>query len=218
MNNISTQTPPGKVPSTQISDASLRTDVKLEARLNLASRQVPQEAATPPTDKVTLGAPVEPPATYGDPRLKPTMSATDLKAILAESDAKTQEIMDLILPLIEQQGLNMAKVVSGEQKLSADPAAIEKAKAAVADDGEFGVQQVADRILSFAKASMGGDPAKLATFRAAVEDGFKQAAEMLGGTLPEISEKTRTTIMAQFDRWEADGFDAGAPATPATDA
>ncbi len=215
---ISSQTQPGKVPSPQIRDAGLRTDVKLEARLTLAGASTQPGSPTPPGDKVTLGAPVEPPATYGNPRLKPTVNAAELNAILAESDAKTQAVMDLILPLIEQQGLNMAKVVSGEQKLSADPAAIEKAKAAVADDGEFGVQQVADSILSFAKASMGGDPAKLATFRAAVEDGFKQAAEMLGGTLPEISEKTRTTIMAQFDRWEADGFDAGAPATPATDA
>lgn len=162
-------------------------------------------------DKVTLGSAVEPPATYGDPRLKPAMSPADLDAILADSDAKTQAVMNLILPLVEQQSLNLAKVVSGEQKLSADAESIDKAKAAIADDGEFGVQQVADRILGFAQSAMGDDPSKLASFRAAVEEGFKQAAEMLGGTLPEISEKTRTTIMATFDRWQAEGFGASAP-------
>ena len=164
-----------------------------------------------PADKVTLGATIDPPATYGDPRLKPTMSPADLDAILADSEVKTQAVMNLILPLVEQQSLNLAKVVSGEQKLNADPESIEKAKAAIADDGEYGVQQVADRILSFAQSAIGDDPSKLATFRAAVEDGFKQAAEMLGGTLPEISEKTRTTIMATFDRWQTDGIGAAAP-------
>jgi len=176
--------------------------------------------------KVSLGTRVDAPATYGDPRIRqanasasppstaPT-TAADLDAILAESESKAQQIMNLILPLVEQQSLNLGKVVSGEQKLNADPATIASAKAAIADDGEFGVQQVADRILSFAKMAMGDDPARLATFRAAVEDGFKQAADMLGGTLPEISEKTRSTIMATFDQWEKDGF---APVTQNPDA
>ena len=180
-----------------------------------------QQADISTSSTVTLGsAPADPPATYGDPRIKPAStaptsasapaSAADLDQILADSESKTQQIMDLILPLVQQQGLNLAKVVSGEQRLTADPASIEKAKAAIADDGEFGVQQVADRILSFAKAAIGDDPSKLASFRAAVEDGFKQAADMLGGTLPEISEKTRSNIMATFDQWQTNGMSASA--------
>lgn len=192
---ISTQGLPTRVAAGPIRDNGARAEDKTT------------NVQGPPTDKVTLGSQPGPPSgTYGDPRTKPAMSAADLDSILAESDSKTQEIMNLILPLIEQQSLNLAKVVSGEQKLSADPATIDKAKAAIADDGEFGVQQVADRILNFARAAIGDDPSKLATFRAAVEDGFKQAAEMLGGTLPEISEKTRTTIMATFDQWQSDGL------------
>ena len=222
---ISTQTQPSQ--ANQAGTLSAKDGGKLAtARLSSVDISV--------STKVSLGTRVDAPATYGDPRIRqanasaaapdnapsnapstaPT-TAADLDAILAESESKAQQIMNLILPLVEQQSLNLSKVVSGEQKLNADPATIASAKAAIADDGEFGVQQVADRILSFAKMAMGDDPAKLATFRAAVEDGFKQAADMLGGTLPEISEKTRSTIMATFDQWEKDGF---APVTQNADA
>ncbi|MDO9191370.1 MAG: hypothetical protein Q7U12_00560, partial [Undibacterium sp.] len=133
----------------------------------------------------------------------------DLEALLEESNRKAQAIVDLILPLVEQQGLNLAKVVSGEQKLTADPKAIEAAKAAIAADGEFGVQKTAERILGFAKAAIGDDPAKLEKVRAAVERGFKEAADILGGTLPEISQQTLAAIQTEFDRWKTDGIPTG---------
>jgi hypothetical protein len=171
------------------------------------------------TDKVTLGTQAADAATYVDPRKTATPAPVDLAAMLEESDRQTQAIIDLILPLVQQQGLNLAKVVSGEQQLQADPATIEKARAAIADDGEFGVTQVAERILSFAKTAIGDDPAKLATIRAAVEKGFKEATDILGGTLPDISQKTHTLIMAEFDRWIKEGIPSGDTVnlSPATD-
>lgn len=163
---------------------------------------------TTATDKVTLGTQATDDATYADPRTT-VKTAPDLQAMLDESNRQAQAIIDLILPLVQQQGLNLAKVVGGEQKLNVDPSTIDKAKAAIADDGEFGVTQVAERILSFAKSAIGDDPAKLATVRAAVEKGFEQASDALGGTLPDISQKTHTAIMAEFDRWEKDGIPSG---------
>ncbi|NHZ65350.1 hypothetical protein [Massilia genomosp. 1] len=157
-------------------------------------------------EKVTLSGPSEPPLTYGAPRAAATVQAPpDLDALLAESDRQAQEVINLILPAVEQQGLNLAKVVSGEQKLTADPATIAEAKAATGDEGEFSVAKVSGRILDFAKAAIGDDPSKLASIRAAVEQGFDDAAKALGGTLPELSEKTRSTIMAAFDSWADDG-------------
>jgi hypothetical protein len=157
------------------------------------------------TDKVTLGGQIEFSETYASPLKKAPTSAADMQAILDESASKAQAVMDLILPLVQQQGLNLAKVVSGEQKLQVDQATVDKAKAAIADDGEFGVKQVAERILNFVKGVSGGDPAKLAAMRDAVEEGFKQATEMLGGKLPDISERTHTMIKETFDRWESEG-------------
>ncbi|MDQ1923548.1 hypothetical protein [Massilia pseudoviolaceinigra] len=171
------------------------------------------------TDKVTLSGPAEAPLTYGVPRAAAAAVDTlpDLDALLAESDRQAQEVINLILPAIEQQGLNLSKVVSGEQKLDADPAAIEAAKAATADDGEFGVAQVSERILNMAKGAIGDDPSRLAAIRAAVQQGFDEAAEALGGTLPELSQKTRDAIMATFDRWEKDGMSPAEPIKAAND-
>lgn len=159
-------------------------------------------------DKVTLGAQQAEPLTYGDPRSS-KVGQSDLANMLEESERKAQAIIDLIRPLVEQQGLNFAKVASGEQRLTADPADIEAAQAAIAEGGEFSVQKTAERILSFAKAAIGDDPSKLDAIRAAVEKGFQEAQQMLGGTLPDISQKTYAMIQGEFDRWKNEGIPSG---------
>jgi hypothetical protein len=167
-----------------------------------------EETVFPVQDKVTLGGQQAQPLTYGDPRSN-KVAQSDLAAMLEESDRKAQAIIDLIRPLVEQQGLNFAKVAGGEQQLSVDPATIEAARAAIADGGEFSVEKTAERILSFAKAIIGTDPSKFDAIRAAVEKGFQEAQDLLGGSLPEISQKTHAAIQAEFDRWKNEGIPAG---------
>jgi predicted outer membrane protein len=128
--------------------------------------------------------------------------------MIEESERKAQAVIDLIRPLVEQQGLNLAKVAAGEQQLSADPATIEAAKAAIADGGEYSVEKTAERILGFARAMIGDDPSRMESIRAAVEKGFQEAQDMLGGNLSDISLKTRDAVKAEFDRWEKDGMPA----------
>jgi hypothetical protein len=130
--------------------------------------------------------------------------------MLEESERKVQAVMELIRSLVEQQGLDFSKVASGEQGLTADPAAFADAKAAIAEGGEFSAQKTAERILSFAKGVIGNDPSKLDRIRAAVEKGFEQAARMLGGSLPDISQKTLEAVRAQFDLWKKEGVSASA--------
>lgn len=154
--------------------------------------------------------------TYSDPRANNATKSPDLTAMLEESDKKAQAIIDLIQSLVKQQGLNLAKVASGQQRLSADPAAIAAAQAAIGVDGEFGVNQTSARILSFAKLAIGNDPFKFDTIRAAVEKGFNEAQQMLGGTLPEISQQTMAAIESQFDQWKANGMSADAATNTAT--
>jgi hypothetical protein len=172
-----------------------------------------EKAEVPSQDIVTLGDQPAQPLTYADPRGNRVAPASDLARMLEESDRKAQAIIDLIRPLVEQQGLNFSKVVKGEQRLSADPATIKAAQEAIADGGEFSVQKTSERILSFAKAVIGADPSKLDAIRAAVEKGFADAADILGGSLPEISQKTLETIQAQFDRWKKDGIPEGETVT-----
>ena len=165
----------------------------------------------PRTDTVTLGQQPDEAVTYTGPRKAAgTQQQPDVASLLAESDRKAQEMIDLLQGLIQKQGLTWSKVVSGEQRLSADAESIDAARQAISEDGEFGVKKTAERILSFARLGIGDDPAKIATMREAVEKGFNEAKEMLGGNLPEISQKTHDAIMAEFDRWEKEGLPARA--------
>jgi outer membrane lipopolysaccharide assembly protein LptE/RlpB len=175
-----------------------KTTSEAEVKLGQAKADVAE-------DNVSIGGSPAEALTYSKPRALPE----NLSAMLAESDKKVEELMSLLRPLLEQQGLTMAKVVSGEQKLTVDQATIDKAKEAISEDGEMGVRKVSERILSFAKFAIGDDPDQLSKIRDAVELGFSQAKEALGGTLPEISQKTHDTIMAEFDRWEKEGIPAG---------
>ena len=170
-------------------------------------KATPDQSAKVNLDSSVAGS-KESTVVYNDPRLNKT-AKPDLQALLEESDRKAQEIINLIKPLIEQQGLEISKVVSGQQKINASPEAIKAAQAAVAEGGEFSVQKTAERILSFAKAAIGDDPAKLEKITAAVEQGFQEAAEILGGSLPEISKQTLEAIRTEFARWKSDGIPAG---------
>lgn len=158
---------------------------------------------------VSITGATAPDGVYPNPRLSIEAQRPDLAALLADSAQKVEEFMAYLRPLLEQQGLAIDKVVSGEQKLTLDEATIEKAKADIAEDGEFGVRKTAERILNFAKFGMGDDPAKIETFRAAIQKGFDEAQAMLGGKLPEISQQTHKAIMAELDRWAADGIPKG---------
>ena len=75
------------------------------------------------------------------------------------------------------------------------------AQAAIADDGEWGVEAVAGRILDFARALSGGDPSKIDLLRGAFQAGFAAAERVWGGTLPDISQRTFDRVMQGFDEW-----------------
>lgn len=85
--------------------------------------------------------------------------------------------------------------------LEIDKATQEAAQAAIAEDGEWGVEQTAQRILDFAMALTGGDPSKAEAMRGAVEQGFAAAEKIWGGKLPDISYQTRERVMQGFDDW-----------------
>lgn len=76
-----------------------------------------------------------------------------------------------------------------------------QAKQAISENGEFGVQAVSDRIVDFAISACGNDKSKLETMKAAIEEGFSQAREAFGGTLPDICNQTHDEIMRKLDEW-----------------
>ncbi len=85
----------------------------------------------------------------------------------------------------------------------------EEAAASIADDGEWGVEATANRILDFAVALSGGDPEKIDLLRDAVQKGFDAAGKIWGGDLPDISNQTLARVMEGFDKWAETGSSAG---------
>lgn len=82
-----------------------------------------------------------------------------------------------------------------------DEATKAQAQADIAEDGYWGVEKTSDRILDFAKALAGNDPSKAQELLDAFKEGYKQAEEMWGGELPEISAKTYEAVEKKFNDW-----------------
>lgn len=124
----------------------------------------------------------------------------------ADAEAKTAQLRTLVEKLISGQGNAIGQaddiwsfLRSGDFTVDAETKA--QAEADIAEDGYWGVNQTSDRILDFAKALTGGDPAKLEEMREAFKKGFEQATKTWGDTLPEISQKTYDAVMSKFDDW-----------------
>lgn len=89
-------------------------------------------------------------------------------------------------------------------------AAKKQAQEAISEDGYWGVNKTADRILEMAKALSGGDPEKMEKMREAFDKGFKEATKTWGKDLPEISGQTYDRVQDLFNKWQED---AGKSAT-----
>ena len=95
---------------------------------------------------------------------------------------------------------NMWKfLASGEFEV--DPATKAQAQADIAEDGYWGVEQTSDRILDFAKALAGNDPAKGQELFDAFRKGYEQAEKTWGGKLPDISKRTFDAVEKKFNEW-----------------
>ena len=145
--------------------------------------------------------------TYDKPTAGSTQGTTvDVSALLAKSNQQVSDFLKLLGNLVQQQGLQWNKVVSGEQQLTVDPQTKAAATQALSEDGEMGIKNTARRILDFARLGIGSDPSKIATIRAAVQQGFDEAKQAFGGSLPQISNQTRDAIMATLDDWQKNGL------------
>lgn len=100
---------------------------------------------------------------------------------------------------IEEVIQKLQELKEGKGEISLDIS--KQAEIEIGEDGYWGVEKTADRIIEFAKAISGGDPSKLKLLKDAVKEGFDMAEETLG-ELPEISKKTYTRVMEKFDEWE----------------
>lgn len=86
--------------------------------------------------------------------------------------------------------------------LEVDPVTAAQAQADIAEDGYWGVEQTSDRLVSFAKALAGNDPAYADELLAAMKKGFEQATGEWGDKLPDICQKTMEAAEKKMEAWK----------------
>ena len=75
----------------------------------------------------------------------------------------------------------------------------EEATGLVAEDGYYGVTQTAQRLSDFVITGGGNDLKRLQAGREGIIKGFKEAEEIWGGNLPEISHQTLAKALELID-------------------
>lgn len=121
---------------------------------------------------------------------------------LQDNNDKLQGWLDDGVGILNFDGIQIDAERFGLPEVATNP---EDAAKAVDDDGDWGVDAVATRIFDLADSIAGGDPEKLATMRAAVEEGFNQAGITWNNAtglneMPDITERTYNEIMSRFDK------------------
>ena len=146
---------------------------------------------------------------------------TAQEAAVFEPSQKTYtpnaEVVERLKAEVEQRMQNLVQTMLGKQikiygdagniwealrtgQFTVDPEVQEQAQKDIADDGYWGVEQTSDRIVQYATALTGGDPDKLDSMIEAFEQGFAEAEKEWGGTLPDISQKTREAVHQKFQK------------------
>lgn len=140
--------------------------------------------------------------THENPTYK--IDKTTIQRLKAESEKTYSHLRELVRQLLERQGLTFHDLDGLETEIEIDETTRLEAQAMIGEGGPLSPENVSDKIVAFAKAISGGDKSKLDTLKSAIEEGFRQAAHILGGELPEISQKTYDLIMEKLDAWEAE--------------
>ena len=183
------------------SNTSTQTTVKAEATVKEETAAVYEKSEA---TKAT---------TYSSSNSK--VDQTTIDKLKADAEARYAQLASLVEKLMTKQGTtsnyatlsDLMKVVqSGE--ISVDPATVAQAKKDVAEDGYWGVEQTASRIVDFAKALTGGDASKVEEMRAAIEKGFKSATDDWGDELPELCQNTFSRVNELLDEWAAESTTA----------
>ena len=115
--------------------------------------------------------------------------------------AKFLMLRELVAKMFTEQGLSTSIEIGGGETVEIEDLTPEQARALVADDGYWGVEQTSDRIFQFATSLADGDTALFDKIKEGIVKGFEQAKQDFGGELPEISQKTYDAVMKKLDEW-----------------
>lgn len=131
---------------------------------------------------------------------KPKVDQATITQLKEESERVYGNLKRMVEELLKRQGMTWQDAEAGKE-FTVDEKAITEAQALLSDGGDLSPEKVSDRIVEFAKALSGGDKTKFETLKSGIEDGFREATRILGGTLPEVSQKTYDLVMEKLGKW-----------------
>ncbi|WP_312712369.1 hypothetical protein [Proteiniclasticum ruminis] len=151
-------------------------------------------------DRVVLGGKAATPVTYG--RTSGKRDASSIEKLQAESEKAHEGLRELVRKLLESQGMSFRDLSVSGEGVKVDEATRMKAEEMLGDGGLYSPEAVSERVVSFAKAVSGGDRGKMEELITAIDKGFEEARNLLGGSLPEISNKTYDLIQEKLKIWK----------------
>lgn len=147
-------------------------------------------------------------ATYSVNKMSAEERANLVTRLKADAEARESQMVSLVQKMMSQQTNAYGQandiwkfLASGE--FTVDPATKAQAQADIAEDGYYGVTQTSERIFDFACALAGDDVDKMKEMQEAFAKGFKQAEEIWGGKLPDISYETQDAVNKKFEEYYA---------------
>ncbi|QHQ60395.1 hypothetical protein Ana3638_06085 [Anaerocolumna sedimenticola] len=168
------------------------------------------------SNQETPSAVYEKSADEGTKKVVYKQDTATISQLKADAEKRTRQLRNLVEKMLLKQGQTFDESTMyqllREGKVPVDEETAAQAKADIAEDGYWGVNQTSDRLVSFAKALTGGDPDKIDEMIDAVKKGFEQATKTWGGELPDICKQTLDTTMKKLDEWKksAAGQDSAA--------
>lgn len=135
-----------------------------------------------------------------------SVDAQTIAKLKSDFTQNTESFKAMVRKMLEKQGLAVNDVLKALDRgdsvdFFVDEETRASAEEAISENGFWGVEQTATRILDFAKALSGGDPSKIDMLVSAFKEGFEAAKEAFGGKLPDISQKTYDRVMEGFENW-----------------
>lgn len=135
-----------------------------------------------------------------------TKDTATINQLKEEAEKRTSQLRDLVEKMLLKQGQSFDEsnmyALLREGKVEVDPETAAQATEDISEDGYWGVEQTSDRLVSFAKALSGGDPAKADEMMEAIQKGFEEATKAWGDELPEICQNTLDATMKKIEEWK----------------
>lgn len=174
----------------KITDAAAQEVYKKETSLKKTSAKA-QDIKPTPSDQVTPEKNVMP------------EDKMDISVLKAEAEKAYAHLRTIVEDLLKRQGIDVSKLESLQaEDIEVDQQARDEAQQMIEPGGPLSPEKVSDRIINFAKAISDNDKSKIDLLKKAVEDGYDQAKDLMGGELPDISQETLDLIHEKFDAWE----------------